>query len=52
MPPLYPRQDLSFRENVSWLRDENMRMCREKYKEVYGKYPEYTTEQAEKYASV
>ncbi|MBO5327299.1 MAG: 1-acyl-sn-glycerol-3-phosphate acyltransferase [Clostridia bacterium] len=46
MPPLYPKKELSFRENVAFLRDENMRMCKRKYKEVYGKDPEYTTEQS------
>ena len=45
MPPLYPRNDLSYRENVAFLRDENMRLCREKYREVYGDYPVYETAQ-------
>lgn len=43
MPPLYARENLSYRENVAFLREENMRLCREKYKEVYGAYPTYST---------
>ena len=44
MPPLYAKEGLSFRENVAYLREENMRLCREKYREVYGAYPVYDTE--------
>lgn len=40
MPPLYARPELGYRENVEYLRTENMRLCREKYREVYGSYPE------------
>ena len=46
MPPIYPDAALSYRENVTRMREENMRLCREKYKEVYGAYPVYTTEVA------
>lgn len=44
MKPIYPRNDLPRRQNVSYMRDENQRMCREKYEEVYGKPLEYATE--------
>lgn len=43
MPPLYPKEELSFRENVAYLREENMRLCREKYREVYGEYPSFSS---------
>lgn len=46
MPPLYPRADLGYRENVRWMREENERLCREKYREVYGAYPVYDTAEA------
>ena len=39
MPPLYARPTLGYRENVEYLREENMRLCREKYREVYGCEP-------------
>lgn len=44
MDPIYPREDLSYRENIEYLRRENERVCREKYIEVYGKEPTYSCE--------
>ena len=41
MPPLFAKKELGFRENVHFLREENERLCREKYREVYGKDPVY-----------
>ncbi|MBQ8357403.1 MAG: 1-acyl-sn-glycerol-3-phosphate acyltransferase [Clostridia bacterium] len=46
MPPIHPEQGLPFRESVARLREENMRLCREKYREAYGAYPVYTTQGA------
>lgn len=44
MKPIYPKEGLSRRENIAYMREENQRMCREKYEEVYGIPLEYTTE--------
>lgn len=41
MPPIYPDENASYRENATRMKEENMRLCREKYKEVYGHEPEY-----------
>lgn len=42
MPPLTAPAELGFRDKVRYLRRENERLCREKYREVYGSDPTYT----------
>ncbi len=44
MKPIYPKSDLPRRKNVDFMREENHRLCCEKYEEIYGKKLEYTTE--------
>ena len=41
MDPIYPKKELSYRENVKYLMEENHKACVDKYTEVYGKAPEY-----------
>ena len=41
MDPIYPKAELSYRENVKYLMEENHKACVNKYTEVYGKAPEY-----------
>ena len=43
MKPIYPDVTLSRRENVNRMREENYRMCCEKYEEIYQKKLEYVT---------
>ncbi|MBO7310216.1 MAG: 1-acyl-sn-glycerol-3-phosphate acyltransferase [Clostridia bacterium] len=43
MKPIYPKEELPRRKNVDYMRDENYRLCCEKYEEIYGKKLEYTT---------
>lgn len=43
MKPIYPSPEVPRRENVNRMRDENHRMCCEKYEQIYGKKLEYTT---------
>ncbi len=47
MPPIYPDTALPRRERVRAMREQNERMCREKYQEVYGKPLEYLTKKAD-----
>ncbi len=47
MPPIYPDISLPRRERVNALREQNARMCREKYEEIYGKPLKYTTKQTD-----
>lgn len=35
--PVYPKADLSRRENIAFLREESFRFCKETYESVYGK---------------
>ena len=44
MKPIYPQTDLPRRQRVNALREQNYLMCCEKYREVYGKEVEYSTE--------
>lgn len=41
MSPIYPKKELSNKENIEYLRDLNYKMCKEKYEQVYGKKLEY-----------
>lgn len=41
MPPITAPAELGFRDKVRYLREENERLCREKYREVYGEEPTY-----------
>lgn len=43
MPPIYPDKASGFRSEIARMKAENERLCREKYKEVYGAYPQFTT---------
>lgn len=43
MKPIYPRDDLTRHQNIAYMRDENYRMCCDKYREVYGTPLTYTT---------
>ncbi|MBQ4558496.1 MAG: 1-acyl-sn-glycerol-3-phosphate acyltransferase [Clostridia bacterium] len=42
---LYPKSDLSEKENVEYLKQENERLMKEKYEEVYGIPLSYTNEE-------
>ena len=35
MPAIYPKSELSKKENVEYLKQENYRLCKEKYEEFY-----------------
>lgn len=41
MPPIYPNPDLSQKENIEYLKNENYKMCKNKYEEFYGRKLEY-----------
>ena len=41
MPPITAPSELGFRDKVKYLRRENERLCREKYRRVYGEDPTY-----------
>ena len=41
MPPITAPAESGFRDKVRYLREENERLCREKYREVYGEEPTY-----------
>lgn len=41
LPPLYPKEDLSKKENVEYLKQENYRLCVETYEKFYNKKLEY-----------
>ncbi len=42
---IYPKKDLSYKENVAYLQKENERLMKEKYEEVYGEKLTYLTEE-------
>lgn len=44
---LYPKPELSYKENVEYLRTENERLTKEKYEEVYGVKLEYLTKESD-----
>ncbi len=37
MPPIYPDENKTLRENEVSMQEQNRTLCREKYREVYGK---------------
>lgn len=41
MKPIYPDPSLSVHENTQIMMEKNLRLCREKYEEVYGEKPIY-----------
>ncbi len=41
MPPITAPAELGFKDKVRFLREANERLCREKYREVYGEEPTY-----------
>lgn len=43
MKPIYPKNNLSDRENIEYLKSENSRLTKEKYEEFYKIPLEYTT---------
>ena len=45
MPVIYPNSDLSKSENIEFMRNENYRLCKNKYEEVYGMPLEYAKEE-------
>ncbi len=57
MPPIYPKDNLSVKENVDYLRDENYSLCVQKYEEFYGKPMAYdivnpTSKQSEEQTTI
>ena len=42
---LYPKPELSYKENIEYLKTENERLAKEKYEEVYGKKLTYNTKE-------
>lgn len=51
LEPIYPREELSLRENTEYLRDADFAACRECYESFYGRDLEYTCSGMEKYIS-
>lgn len=43
LKPIYPKPELSEKENTVYLRQENYRACKEVYEKTYNKKLEYTT---------
>lgn len=41
MPPIYPKPELSQKENIEYLKNKNYEMCKSKYEEYYGRKLEY-----------
>ena len=41
MPPIFPKSGVSDKENISYMRDLNFKMCKDKYEEIYGRKLEY-----------
>lgn len=46
MKPIYPKKELSLKENIEYLKNENSRLTKEKYEEFYNKKLVYTTKKA------
>lgn len=44
---LYPKPELSYKENVEYLKSENEKLAKEKYEEVYGKKLTYLTKESD-----
>ena len=44
LPPIYPKEDLSNKENVQYMKDENYRLWTETYEKVYNKKLEFNVE--------
>lgn len=45
MPPIYPKKELSVKENTDYMRDKNYELCKAKYEEFYGKKLVYTCDE-------
>lgn len=43
MKPIYPKKELSFKENIKYLKEENAKATKAKYEEFYNKPLVYTT---------
>lgn len=43
MKPIYPKKELSLKENINYLKQENARVTKEKYEEFYNKKLVYIT---------
>lgn len=48
MPPIYPKPELSRKENVHYMKYRNYELCKEKYEEFYGRKLTYQTEDENK----
>ncbi len=48
LPPIYPKKDLTIKENVEFLRKENYRLWKECYETIYGVTLQYTTQNKDK----
>lgn len=44
LPPIYPKENLSNKENVQYMKDENYRLWTETYEKVYNKKLEFNVE--------
>jgi hypothetical protein len=44
LPPIYPKQELSFKENIEYLKEENFKVWKELYENVYHKPLSYEEE--------
>ena len=44
LPPIYPKQELSFKENIEYLKEENFKVWKELYESVYHKPLSYEEE--------
>lgn len=42
---IYPKEELSYKENIEYMKSENERLTKEKYEEVYGQKLEYNTKE-------
>ncbi len=47
--PIYPREDLSRRENIAYLREQSFAACQRIYERVYGVPLRYTCDEEEQY---
>ena len=41
MPPIYPKENVSDKENIAFMRELNYEMCKNKYEEIYKRKLEY-----------